>query len=376
MTNPGGELQRDEPSSVPTPRLIEIQPTARCHRTCAFCSHLVRNQSGAELSSEVIRAILDDARGLGTRLISFSGGGEPLYWSRGDLASLAAAAAVFASVSLTTSGDQLWDPRRRTLTDLAERLLPACDHVLVNVPAADEATYARIVKGGLAWADVRRLLESLVAARGVRHSSEIICVVVVTRDNLHQIEGIDHAFAEIGVTDVYYKPFKVYEERRPARKVETSAIASTIGAMDAATLSLGLRRLFAPLSRDEPAAAPCRANREGLSAVVDPEGRLFLCTPTVGRSEYAIGNVTETSLRRLWSAEAHLRVLGALDARAAGNRCPSECRYRPYNASALQGGPPVDVAMNAGLENATLLRDALRDPSAPRRDLIRIRRDR
>jgi len=55
---------------------LQLSITNRCNRSCRFCSYVKRNKS-LELSTEEVVQILTYFSALGTRAVTFTGGGEP-----------------------------------------------------------------------------------------------------------------------------------------------------------------------------------------------------------------------------------------------------------------------------------------------------------
>jgi len=342
----------------PEPVRVEIQPTARCHRTCAFCSHLTRNAAGGDLPEPLVLALLGELADMGVRKVAISGGGEPLIWE-GSLAAVLQAAARFGSPTLTTSGDQLWDDGSGTLSDLARSVLPACDALLLNVPGVDDASLRLQLVGGPTWARTRQLLAALVAFSGHVHRPEIYVVVVVNSRNLHDLPAIDRTLTGLGISHIYYKRIKLYEPPggRAKLRVEPEGFHGLAAALGDGAASAGLRRFVANVEPPRDAPVPCRMVELGFDAVIDPRGDVFVCTPTVGEAEHAIGNVYASRFAEIWGGPRHQEVVSALTRRSAAGSCPGECRYHPHNRAIRDllsgsegGGPPL--LSNAGLDDA------------------------
>jgi MoaA/NifB/PqqE/SkfB family radical SAM enzyme len=344
--------------SVLPPRQLEIQPTSQCHRVCSFCSHIRRNQRGGELQPSIVASILREAQQLGTEVVNFSGGGEPLIWDSGDLAEAMAQAHGFAQVSLTTSGDQLWDDQRGSLSDLCLRVIRNCHDLLLNIPGTDDESLKRQVSGGPSWMRTRRLLESLLTFAANTSKPRIHCVVVITQDNVRKLAEIDQRFTDLGIESIYYKPFKVYEDRTPSRRVERDAILRALAKqLPSFGPSAGLSRLVANFTQGAPSPSPCWVNRLGFSLIIDPLGNGYLCTPTVGDKRYAIGNVYEGGLTGLWLGAVRFNAMHELSERSLRGGCPSDCRYHSHNSligSAVSGNAaclPAHTCSNAGLDD-------------------------
>lgn len=326
------------------PVAVEIQPTARCHRTCSFCSHIVRNKVGSQLDVELVLALLDELESLGVRRIALSGGGEPLYWGVPELTRVARRASSFASVSLTSSGDQFWDREgRRLVPDIASILEPYRD-VYLNTPDVEASFWAKQVVGGNSWADVSALLQELRLFRANKASLSLRlhAVVVVTLANAARLPLIDSVLVDHGVDSIYFKEFKNFEQRKVGRlKAEASVLRRLITQVPfSRPPSESLVSFLRDLSQSDVDHHPCWTNRLGHNAVIDPSGDVFLCTPTVGSAEHAIGNVHKSSFSAIWTAARRASILGQLDERASSGGCPAECREHAMNrrlAKAMQG---------------------------------------
>lgn len=320
--------------SAPLPPYgVEIQPTAHCHRTCLFCSHIIRNRRGGELSAAEVDAVLDECEAMGVARIAFSGGGEPLYWAAGDLTAAIRRAAGFAEVSLTASGDQLLDAG--SLHPDAPTLLEHCVTMYFNIPAVDERNFARQVRGPSGWAHASAMLRALVTLRASdpqRFRCRLHAVVVLSALNVDQIAGIDRTLFEHGIDAVYYKQWKNFEARNVRRvRLEDDHILEVLTAIPAAERSADLDAFLAQLSATYP-GQHCWSNRIANDMIIDPNGDVFLCTPTVGKVEFSIGNLDDGSLTDLWLGAERFRQLRVLDDMSAGGRCPSHCRHHPDNA--------------------------------------------
>jgi len=344
------------------PEAVELQPTAACHRTCVFCSHIVRNKRGGVLTQDLISQLLSDAEALGVEQIAISGGGEPLYWE-GDLARVLERAHEFAFVTLTTSGDQFLDRERSALSPLALACLPHVDALILNVPGVDDASLREQIVGGPTWSQLARVLRLLVEYSGESglRSFRVLCAVVVSRDNFSDIPRIDRVLHEIGVDEVYFKEYKLFgrdASRRPRARIDLREH----GAHDwRGCGSPDLRRFIASLESPRDAVGvACWTNRIGLGAIIDPNGNVFACTPTVGALEHVIGNAWEQRLPEIWAGPARRETVDRLSRRSEAGGCPIECRYHAHNrvfASRREAGAnaepsaPLAWTSNAGVDN-------------------------
>lgn len=318
------------------PTAVEIQPTAHCHRTCVFCSHIKRNRRAGRLEPAEVAALLTELEEMGVTHIGFSGGGEPLTWGFEPLGKAIATAARFAETSLTTSAEQLWDGGNGQLHPTVHNLLAPLSRVYINIPTVDEATWWRSVKGGLDWANARRLFTDLCRS----HASgslrpEFCAVVVLGAYNAGEVGAIDSTLTEIGFDAIYYKPFKNYESRNVDRiRLENETLVRAIEAVTPSRRSIWLQRFIAA-ARNEASLArgsPCWAVRIGTAAIIDPDGDVYPCTPVVGTLAHSLGNVRRDGFHAIWASGRRAAVAGGLDARCRAGGCPSDCREHRFNA--------------------------------------------
>jgi radical SAM protein with 4Fe4S-binding SPASM domain len=317
---------------------VEIQPTSRCMRKCVFCSHTLRNRRGGELLRSEVFGLLEEWRKWQPKKISFSGGGEPLEWQSGNLADVIEQAAQIANVSLTTNGDRLWSDHENTLSKECLQILPHCDSILLNVPAVEQASFKKQVVGGASWSTTERLLRTLINLKQTvwsvwrGKSVELRCAVIVNTMNVDDLVHIDATLNDWGIDQIYFKRLKAFEKRdlEPIT-VEVEDLVRRLQATDQLTWSSNLRRFWTDLTTGTEPGGPCWMTRLGFGAIIDPLGEVYLCTPTVGKEEFSIGNVREKSFHELWVSSRRREVLHKLGAMSESNECPEECRYHRYN---------------------------------------------
>lgn len=331
--------------TVLSPLCVEIQPTAHCHRTCSFCSHIIRNRRGGSLAEADVYGLLDQLRDMRTPRVAFSGGGEPLFWKQGDIIAALAYAGRFFDVSLTTSGDQLLDAETRQLGPGAAQVLLSCSAIYVNVPAVTEPSFAKQVRGPSGWNHTSRMLREMVALRDSdpgRFGCSIVGVVVLSAFNVSQVGEIDRVLMDHGLDAIYYKQWKNFEKRNVKKvKLADEVLLEGLEAIHEEDRSPDLARFIDDLRHPDVETHPCWVNRLGYDAVVDPDGEVYLCTPTVGKPEHSIGNLDDGPFAQIWASARRSRRLRTLDAMSASGACPSECRHHPDNAQldrAILGG--------------------------------------
>ena len=329
-----GERTENEVFLSP-PDFLEIQPTTHCIRNCIYCSHKSRNRVGAELNSEVINRLTREFAQLDMRRIAISGGGEPLEWKSGNLSNTIAELAKFSLVSLTTNGDAFWNDKEEELSESAHIILNSCDDILINVPAVTNEGFRTQVSGHTTWDRLRKTIERLVSFRGsnINHRFKIHCVVVVNKYNAEDLEIIDRTLQDLSVDKIYYKQLKDFEQDSKLNdiKVLNEKILKFYETKTISEYSKGLRRFFNSLTENTKSCSSCWVNRLGFSAIIDPQGDVYLCTPTVGIKQFSIGNIVQKSFWEIWTSQRRSEIILALDQLSTNGFCPSECRYHGHN---------------------------------------------
>jgi radical SAM protein with 4Fe4S-binding SPASM domain len=317
------------------PHSVEIQPTAHCHRTCSFCSHIIRNRRGGTITEPELRELLAEFADLGVQHVGFSGGGEPLYWSGGRLAEMIELAAGFATVSLTSSGDQLWDAEHERLHLDAFVVLRECSATYLNIPAVDELSFHKQVRGPSGWSHTSAMLRALIKTRESDRATfkcEVHAVVVISASNVDRVAEIDRVLTEHGVDAIYYKQWKNFENRNVRRlRLEDEHILERLSTIPEQTRSRDLVKFIGALRTPLP-SQPCWANRIGYDAIIDPDGEIYLCTPTVGKAEFSIGNLDDGGFTACWTGAVRAGRIRELSGLSSDGACPSECRHHTFNA--------------------------------------------
>ena len=317
------------------PRAVEVQPTARCHRVCSFCSHIIRNKSGRFFDLRKMQNLLRELLDCEISTLAISGGGEPLYWGWENIIPTLRLARQFPEVSLTSSCDQFWRTETNDLHPMTSEVLSLLDRIYVNVPAVGEEEWSNLVKKGNSWEETERMLRAIVRLR--EQTPQISCmylaVVVLSQSNLDGLHEIDRTLTDIGFDGIYYKEFKNFEHRNIKRlALEKGRLMAKLDEACAAGASPSMAAFRHLISEESfGKGVPCWANRVSASAVIDPAGEVYPCTPTVGLPQYSIGNIHDMSFKDLWHTERRKALVASLDQRSINMRCPAECREHAFN---------------------------------------------
>ncbi len=338
-----------------SPYRVEIQPTTFCNRMCSFCSHSVRNKTGNELQEERVTSIVDQLADMSCGHVSFSGGGEPFEWRTGDLCQVIRYTAERMDVTLTTNGDSFWDDNQNMPQNL--ELAKYCSNIIINTPDVDTDRYKNIVKGKCSWEKTEKILKAFLEhIRQNQYICDICCVVVVSKLNFRYLDEIDKKMQEIGVNRIYYKMLKAFENN----DVEELSVAAEelvkIRKNCSKNRSIWLKNFLKSIDRIENYyCEKCWTNMMGMNAIIDPNGNVFICTPTVGIQKYILGNVNDKQFKDLWESSKRMDLINLLNRVHNKKMCPKECRMNSHNALIedylFNQNKNVCVVMNAGVDD-------------------------
>lgn len=345
--------------NVPFPYRVEIQPTSYCNRICKFCSHAARNSNHSELNESEVFNVLDTLNKMGCNNISFSGGGEPFEWRKGNLINLINDYSSVMKITVTTNGDVYWNKDRFESKNL--QLLKKCTAVIINVPEVTVDGFKRIATTNIDWGEEKKKLQNIVAyKKKYMLDCQICAVVVVSKLNIHDLVLIDKFLYELDVDKIYYKNLKNYEDGRLddiALDDNDLLLLSSYLNFNCSKSLVNFIKNLASKKVDCIMSEPvdCWANQIALSCIIDPNGEVYVCTPYVGNEKYSIGNIKKDSFDNIWNSKIHMRVIAELNENAINDICPEECRFHAYNRildSYLNNNCNTEsVYVNAGMDD-------------------------
>lgn len=321
--------------SDPFPPVLEIHPSWSCNHSCTYCFNRGTTPPELEeLAADQWFVILQEARSLGVRLISVSGGGEP-FASPVCAEILRECQRLDLEYRVVTNGTLCGENDVNLLLGAAE--------VRVSLDAATPETYQRIRGVGLAeYRSAKRLVKEVLRRREANGPRPMLGTsFVVCEENKHEIEIFRSLMHDLGVDCVLFK--------RDINDLQlgTSFEQSRCGGMQ------GIEwRLDAESARHREHGC----YMSSLRVAVDPSGLLFGCCLKAQQSETAgaLGDVRLHGLRDIW--------VGTTERRDRWRRERPSCRTCNY----------VDALLNAHVASA-LASDALGRGNAggPGRDGVR-----
>ncbi len=172
-------------------RKVALFPTTRCNFDCGYC---FTKKYKLDLEYEDVRRLLVDAKNMGARTVTISGGEPSLYERLEDVVDLCCGALGLA-VGIITNGWRWPDERLRRVLRWPEAMF------VVSIEGADGALHDRIRRRGSF-----EMIRGFVArVRAIDPRRPVNCNVVVTPENLHEIEAVaEFALEDLGVGEVRF----------------------------------------------------------------------------------------------------------------------------------------------------------------------------
>jgi MoaA/NifB/PqqE/SkfB family radical SAM enzyme len=336
------------------PITIDCALTRRCTYRCVYCYGMLQANDEKKMTRDVIMRFLDDAAEIGVQAISFVSDGEStcsphLYEAilRGKANGL--------DLALGTNGYLLRDDR-------LEDILPALTYLRFNISAATPERYAQI--HGCKEDCYQKVIKTIQACVRLKHEHQLAVTLglqmVLLPEFADQIIPLAKLGRELGVDYVVLKHCS--DDEFGSLGVDYAKYYGLIDLLkEAETYSAGNYLVQAKWSKilsdgkrtySQCYGPPLIMQLSG-SGLVAPCGMLF----NERYTRYHIGNLAETSFKKLWQSDRYWDVLNFIaseqfDARTmCGSLClqhkVNECLWSlKHEGRALeqgQGAPPMHV---------------------------------
>jgi MoaA/NifB/PqqE/SkfB family radical SAM enzyme len=329
-------VERYVAGARPVPLNVEIDLTNACNHRCTFCQWADYIQaSRATLPEPVVRRTLGELRALGTRAITWTGGGEPTL-HKGFFALLDHADRLGLDNGLLTNGSRLAPERD-------EQVLGQLEWLRVSMAGGDPVSY-RAVQGRDDFELVLGNLRRLAAAKRRRGAATDLGVAfLVTPVSVRSLRPFAGLLADAGVDylQVRQDMYAGGAERRWWHDEVLPVVREVAGEV----AGRGLRLLGARyLDAQADVAYPSRCHAHHFVCAINAEGHVCFCKNTRDKPEFYIGNVLTEPFTEIWARSA--RAL-ELEARINPANCATFCKNMDINRAVedvVRGRAPADPA--------------------------------
>lgn len=280
------EMEKAQAGKTVFPVTCEIDPSNLCQCNCVFCLYAkYRKDNKVFLDWGIYRKLLKDLLKIGTKSITFTGGGEPLTHPKFSLMAELAWMAGF-EIGLITNG-----------IDLQKIEHPEdFKFVRISLDAPDSKTYLK-VKGVKGFHKVLWNIKQAVCS-----GATVGLSYVVYAGNKDGIVEAQKLAEELGVAYIQFKPawinggfYKDYQVPGQNKTIKTDRFMAT-------------------------SYLPCHV--AGLVGEVGATGDVFYCCQHRGHDEYNLGSLHKKSFSDIWKTRKSI----IPDIK----KCPT-CRYMSYS---------------------------------------------
>ncbi|MEQ8249346.1 MAG: radical SAM protein [Alphaproteobacteria bacterium] len=314
------------------PLHVRIKPTNVCNHDCYFCAY---RSDGLSLGSTMqvrdripqakMKEIVEDLIAIGTKAVTFSGGGEPLLYPHlAESAERLAGAGI--GIGVLTNGSQL---RGR----LAQTLARTASWVRVSIDGWDSASYAR--NRNVPLHSFERVLENMAAFSKMDGDCTLGASVIVDSGNAEHLFDLAQRLKSAGAEHVKLSPCIVSESaagnaahHRQFANVVRSEIArcQTLAASDFAVVD---HYHFEPDPADEMRHPHCPMTR--LLTVIGADCSVYTCQDKAYTDAGRIGTIQDRRFSDLWLDDSTVSWLDNFDARTCTHHCVAATKNRLLN---------------------------------------------
>lgn len=305
----------------PFPVTIEVDLTNRCNHKCSFCfyaEHISADQSA--LQTEILKKRLNEAYRLGTKGISFTGGGEPTI-HKDFVEILKYAKEVGLDCGLITNGSAI---TQKNVNDFINNL----NWVRVSIGGGNKEIYKK-VQGVDHFQRVIQNVRLLALEKGKAESNINIGVrVLVTEENINSLEELVNELGEVKINyiqlapDMFTKDNELFWNSLGTQQI-FKIIEEKLSKSGIMLLTAGYLKEQAKL--DYPKV--CYAHF--FQAAITAEGFLTYCKNVRGEKKFYIGNINENTLEEIWESKRNKD----LEAWAKPSTCGIFCKNMQLNVA-------------------------------------------
>lgn len=299
---------------ITAPLYVRIKPTNRCNHACRFCTYSdgtkrSRDDAAQHLQTGMHTAmverdqmplpkaleLLEDLAAMGTKALTFSGGGEPLYHPEIE-AIIARAKTLDFDYSIITNG-QLLTGRRAHLLMFAKWVRVSIDYTSAEQMAASRHVAPRL------FDEVMINLCEFAAKKPA--TCDLGVNFIVTRYNCENLVPFAAELKARGVQNVRFSPVYVENFAEYHAPIAASVRAQLAAAQALCTGGFSINTTYDLTS---PGKSPVRPFTRCLYAqtvpVVGADLGVYACHNTAYSAHGRIGSIAAQSFRELWFSEA------------------------------------------------------------------------
>lgn len=305
----------------PFPTTIEIDLTNRCNHRCKFCfsdkSELEKKQA---LDADILKQRLFEARELGTRGVSFTGGGEPMMHPR-FLEIVDHARALGLDVGLITNGSLLSE---KNCAELVRQLT----WIRISVSGGDRASYLDVQGVDHLEAVVANIRSLDQCNQNAGGRLNIGVRTIVTPQNLPALGCFSELLGGTKIDYLQVAPDQLSSDG--GAFWESAAVRQACDELKHGLARDDIKLLATGFMLDQPRIHyPRTCYAHFFMCAILADGSLTFCKNCRGVDSYYIGNIEDQTLAQIWAGEG----TGAIEAWVRPDNCGLFCKHLAINCA-------------------------------------------
>ena len=305
----------------PFPITIEIDLTNRCNHRCSFCfyaEHIGVEADKPSMNTEILLERLKEAKKLGTKALSFTGGGEPTIHP--DYTKIIKHAKELGfDLGTITNGSVITE---RNVNEYIDNL----QWIRFSIAGGDKESYQK-VQGVDQFDKIMNNLTLLAKRKTERKSNLNIGVrTLVTPENIHAITNMAHRIKDLNIDYYQLAPDQYTSDKGEFwNSKETQKIYFQVKEILSKNNIKLLTTTFMESQENLDKPTTCYAHFFMLT--ITAEGHVAFCKNARGESDFYIGNIFEKSLNEIWNDT----ITKKIESWVRPNNCGLFCRHMAIN---------------------------------------------
>lgn len=303
----------------PFPTTVELDLINICNHRCTFCNCAdTLGSDNSALDTQVLMCRLEEAYTLGTRGISFTGGGEPMVHP--DYLNLIAFTKQLGMDNGTITNGSL----------IKDKCVPIMHQnlqwVRISMAAGDRENYKKVQ--GLDHFDrVLDNIRKLTLSRAEYQSKLNVGIrILVTPQNVEGLIEFAHSISDSKIDYLQFAPDQYSTDGGVFWNslVTQSTFETVMNILEAE----GIRLLKAGYSVDRKGIdVPRTCYAHFFQVAVTAEGNVIFCKNAREKDQYVVGNINENTLSEIWAGEKNK----AIESWVRPNNCGLFCKNMALN---------------------------------------------
>ena len=305
----------------PFPTTIEVDLTNRCNHRCSFCyyaEHIGVEADKPSLDTDLLKDRLVEAKKLGTKAISFTGGGEPTI-HKDYLELIKFTNEIGFDVGTITNGSAITE---RNVDTIIENL----QWIRISMAGGDAESYSK-VQGVDQFEKIVSNLKLLSKKKvEIDPNFNIGVRTLVTPDNLYSLEEFAGIIKNLNLDYWQLAPDQFTDDKgRFWNDENTQRIFSNVRDMLAERDIKLLTTTY--MASQEKLDYPSTCYAHFFMVSITAEGYLTFCKNVRSETDFHIGDITKNTLTEIWDGDK----TKGIEKWVRPNNCGLFCKHMAIN---------------------------------------------